>query len=297
MDQIEDDYSPRLGGGAGVTSVGVYRSVDGFDLEMLQVRPDGAGPFPALCLFFGGGWAKGSPLQFVEQAKYLSSRGISVFLPDYRVASRHGSRLVESVEDATAAFAWLVQNAAALDVHPDQIALGGGSAGGYLAAAVALFGADAQDVETSPAALVLFNPALDLNGITPALREAMAEPSQPFHGVRLAEYTLEGRTSATLPPAVIMHGRADGVVSYESVERVVRAATLAGNDWHLIGYEGQQHGFWNHPSFLANGPKNGWQFAATLEQVDLFLAAQGWLSGPPTLSTIVSWQHPNKPEA
>lgn len=296
MDQIEEDYSPRLDGGAGVSSVGVYRSVDGSDLEMLQVRPDGAGPFPALCLFFGGGWSKGSPLQFAEQAKYLSSRGISVFLPDYRVTSRHGSRLSESLEDATAAFAWLVENAAALDVHPDQIALGGGSAGGYLAAAVALFGADAQKVEKSPAALVLFNPALDLNGLTPALREAMAEPSGPFHRVRLADYTLEGRTSEGLPPALIMHGRADGIVSYESVERIVRAATLAGNDWRLIGYEGQQHGFFNHPSVRADGP-SGWQFAATLEQVDLFLAAQGWLSGPPTLSTIVSWQHPNNPEA
>lgn len=295
MDQIEDNLSPRVDGGAGVTSVGVYRSVDGFDLDMLQVRPDGAGPFPALCLFFGGGWSKGSPLQFAEQAKYLSSRGISVFLPDYRVTSRHGSRLGESLEDATAAFAWLVQNAAALDVRPDQIALGGGSAGGYLAAAVALFGADAQNVGKSPAALVLFNPALDLDGMPPALLEALAEPSGPFHGVSLADYTLEGRTSATLPPAVIMHGRADGVVSYESVERVVRAATLAGNDWQLIGYEGQQHGFWNHPSVQADG-SSGWQFAATLEQVDLFLAAQGWLSGPPTLSTVVSWQHMNNPE-
>nr|WP_271209691.1 alpha/beta hydrolase [Rhodococcus wratislaviensis]GLK34399.1 lipase [Rhodococcus wratislaviensis] len=288
VDQIETDLEPQGGDNSTVISVGPYRSVDGSDLEMLLVRPDGPGRHPAVCLFFGGGFAQGSPLQFAEHAKYLSSRGLAVFLPDYRVTSRHGSRMPDSLQDAQAAFSWILEHAEGFGVDPERVVLGGGSAGAYLATAIAAgVGAQAPRPPKLPFALILLNPLLDFTGLADTMRTPMSARSGPLHDVAFEDYSVSGTTPG-LPPAIVLHGRADGIISFESVENVVEAARSHGGDWRLVGYDGQSHGFFNHPSLRPNGPR-GWQFAATLEQIDSFLEDLGLLSGPPTLAVATSW--------
>src|SRR5687767_4892372 len=44
---------------------------------------------PAIVFFFGGGWKKGSHLQFAPQAEYFASRGLVAACADYRILNKH----------------------------------------------------------------------------------------------------------------------------------------------------------------------------------------------------------------
>jgi acetyl esterase/lipase len=72
---------------------------------------------------------------------------------DYRVKSRQNALPADCVSDAKACVRWVRANAARLGIDPTRIAVGGGSAGGHLAAAVATVpGLDsATDDKRSPA--------------------------------------------------------------------------------------------------------------------------------------------------
>ncbi|ALG14472.1 alpha/beta hydrolase [Kibdelosporangium phytohabitans] len=92
---------------------------------------------PLLVYFHGGGFVIGNieshdtPCRFL--AKYAKVRVLSV---DYRLAPEH--RFPHAVEDAVAAFKYAHANARELGADPSVIAVGGDSAGGNLAAVVAL---------------------------------------------------------------------------------------------------------------------------------------------------------------
>ncbi len=268
--------------------VETYKRVGGVELKMWIYAPEGhqsSDRRPAIVFFFGGGWRGGTPAQFAPQARYLASRGMVAFLADYRVASRHGAKVKDCVEDAKSAVRWIRANAARLGVDPDRIAAGGGSAGGHLAAATAIVpdlepkGED-QRISSAPNALVLFNPVLVL---APAeggpewpkekadmLRErAGGDPTlvSPYHHLRRG-----------LPPAIIFHGRNDEAVPYETAEFFCQTMKSLGNRCELVGYDGVGHGFFNY------GRGDGKAYFDTLRRADRFLASLGWLKGEPTLS-------------
>jgi len=115
-------------------------------------------PAPALLWVHGGGLVFGDHRQD-EQANLDLARtlGISVFSMRYRLAPRH--RAPAAVEDAYAAFTWLVGAAAERGVDPARIAVGGASAGGGIAAALALMARDRGGPQ--PAFQLLVYPMLD----------------------------------------------------------------------------------------------------------------------------------------
>ncbi len=267
--------------------VETYKRVDGVELKMWIYQPENHRPEdrrPAIVFFFGGGWRGGTPAQFAPQARYLASRGMVAFLADYRVASRHGAKVTDCVEDAKSAVRWIRAHAARLGIDPDRIAAAGGSAGGHLAAATAIVpdleakGED-QRVSSAPNALVLFNPVLVLAPVeggpewpkekAEMLRErAGGDPTlvSPYHHLRKG-----------LPPAIIFHGKADKTVPYETAEFFCRKMKSLGNRCELVGYNGADHGFFNY------GRGDGTAYFDTLRRTDRFLASLGWLKGEPTL--------------
>ena len=262
-------------------TVEVYKTIGKVELKAWIFKPSSINEsqkLPAAIFFFGGAWRGGSPKQFVEHCKYLSSRGMIGIVVDYRVSSRHPVKVVDCIADAKSAVRWVRLNSERLGIDPERIAAGGGSAGGHLAAATAtVAGFDSAEGQASiscrPNALILFNPAVVLAGIPGKVemneerlasltKRAGVEPSKisPYHG---------DLTSA--PPTFIVHGKADTTVPYQSVEFYSEKMHANNRECRLIGYENQQHGFFNF------GKSRSEYFSKTVAEMDAFLVSLGYL--------------------
>lgn len=263
----------------------VYKKVSGTELKLYVFKPAQGGqttPRPAIVFFFGGGWTNGTPTQFVNQSKYLASRGMVAIVADYRVKSRNDSTVEQSTADAFSAIRWVRSHSKDLNIDPNRIAAGGGSAGGHLAAAVGtLEGADEPGEDTSvsarPNAMVLFNPAL----VLPSAAEIKASGDKKdllsrFSGdpqkMSPADHVKPGQA-----PSIIFHGQADTTVDIATAEKFRHASVKAGNRSELVAFEGKGHGFFNWKR------NDNQAFFETLEKTDKFLASLGWLTGPPTV--------------
>jgi acetyl esterase len=97
---------------------------------------------PVLLYFHGGGFTVGSPETHEVLCKHLAHLAhCTVVSLDYRLAPDH--RFPTAHNDAVDALHWLVQNAGALGVDAERLAIGGDSAGGTLTAATAIAARDA----------------------------------------------------------------------------------------------------------------------------------------------------------
>lgn len=121
---------------------------------------DGAEPpLPGLVFFHGGGLVAGDLDTHDALCRGLAAgSGCRLVAVGYRLAPEHP--FPAGLEDCAAAFAHVVREAGALGIDPGRIAVGGDSAGGNLAAVLALMGRDG----TVPAPMyqVLLYPAVDL---------------------------------------------------------------------------------------------------------------------------------------
>lgn len=113
----------------------------GGELPVRAYRPEGAGPHPALVFVHGGGWVRGDLDTHDGDCRALANRAeCAVFSIEYRRAPEHP--FPAAFEDAYAAVEWVAEHAEAIGVDPQQVAIGGDSAGGNLSAAVALAARD-----------------------------------------------------------------------------------------------------------------------------------------------------------
>lgn len=119
-------------------------------------RPVGATqPAPALLWMHGGGYVLGSAKQDDALCRrFVRDLGITVAAVEYRLAPEHP--YPAALDDCYSVLTWLTRLPA---VDPARIAIGGGSAGAGLAAALALLARDRGDV--TPALQVLAYPMLD----------------------------------------------------------------------------------------------------------------------------------------
>jgi acetyl esterase len=105
-------------------------------------RPEGVpSPAPVHIYVHGGGWFMGSIETVDPMARELASAAEMVVVSvSYRLAPEH--RWPTAPEDVYAVLQWVHDNAASLDLDPNSISIGGESAGGNLAAIVALMTRD-----------------------------------------------------------------------------------------------------------------------------------------------------------
>ena len=97
---------------------------------------------PVYVYFHGGGWVIGDlETHDVLCRQLTAASGASVISVDYRLAPEH--KFPAAAEDAWAATRWVVAHAAELGIDAVRLAVGGDSAGGNLAAVVALLARDA----------------------------------------------------------------------------------------------------------------------------------------------------------
>src|SRR5262249_1397877 len=111
------------------------------DIPVRIYTPEGAGPFPALVYFHGGGWTLGDLDTSDAQCRALANWVPAVVgSVEYRLAPEH--KFPAGVEDCFAATRWVADSAAALRIDRGRVAVGGSSAGGNLAAVIALLARD-----------------------------------------------------------------------------------------------------------------------------------------------------------
>lgn len=107
----------------------------------------------------GGGWTIGNLETHDALCRRIAKRaGVVLVAVDYRLAPEHV--FPAALDDAACALAWLNAHATELGVHPEALAVAGDSAGGNLAAALALMARDGQAPALAAQALVY--PVLDL---------------------------------------------------------------------------------------------------------------------------------------
>ena len=212
-----------------------YPAGDGTDLTMhafVPEMPTQSGK--AVILYFGGGWRVGSPEQFFPFCSALKARGIACFAPDYRVSSRQGTDAVDALHDAQSAYQWLVSAGDKFGVDKSQIYVGGGSAGGHLAAAVAIL--PDKSITQAPAGMLLFNPAVDI-GRSARLQQLFRNQAKQYSPIEFVR--------PSLPGAWIVHGTADKTVPYGTVVDFCQRMKSAGNLCELTGFDDAEHGFFN----------------------------------------------------
>ena len=122
---------------------------------------------PCLVYLHGGGWVIGNLDSHDRLCRTVANvAGICVVAVDYRLAPEH--RFPAPLDDSACALRWVAAHADDLSIAPDRVGIGGDSAGGNLAAVLALM---ARDGEAPPLAhQALLYPVVDLTASSESYR-------------------------------------------------------------------------------------------------------------------------------
>ena len=249
------------------------RVIDGEDGE-LKLRiydPDGDGPHPLVMLFHGGGWVAGDLDAEDTTCRGLSLRvGAVVVSVDYRLAPE--TRFPGGLEDCYAATVWAAEHADELNITSNLLAVSGTSAGGNLAAAVALLARDRRGPNI--AHQLLYCPItdydldrqsyIDFGSDYYLTREAMAWFWDHYlgpDGDGFSPYAspLKAESLAGLPDATVVTAECDPLLD-EGFD-YAHALEAAGVRTAYREYEGMFHGF-NNRTGLIDAAKDSLDFGA-----------------------------------
>lgn len=235
----------------------------GVEVPVRIYTPAGAGPFPILVWFHGGGWVVGDLETADPTARHLTVGASCIVVSvDYRLAPE--TKFPEPADDCYAATIWAAQHAARLNGDAERIAVGGDSAGGNLAAAVALMARD----RGGPALLfqLLVYPVTSYEFETSSYqrngdgynltRDGMrwywdhylrspADTSNPYAAPLVAQ-NLKG-----LPPALVITAEYDPLC--DEGEAYAKRLQAAGISTTCSRYDGMIHGFFGMAAVLDKG--------------------------------------------
>ena len=213
--------------------------------------PEGAGPFPVIVYFHGGGWVIGTKDVYDGGARALSMMsGAIVVSADYRVGPEH--KFPASHDDAVAVYEWALKNAASIKGDPTKVALAGESAGGGLAVATAIAARDKK--LQMPLAVISVYPIAGGDTTTPSyVANAAAKPlNRPMMSWFFDQYlrsaadrqdpriNLVAANLQGLPPTTIINAQIDPLLSDgEMLASKLRAAgvTVEQKTWDGVTHE------------------------------------------------------------
>ena len=235
----------------------------GGEIPVRVYRPEGAdGALGALVYYHGGGHVIGSMDTHDSVARAMcKDANIVVLSVDYRMGPE--AKFPAAVDDSYAAAKWLSDNADAMGVRADRIAVGGDSAGGNLALVVALMARDSDD-SLSIAFQLLVYPVMDYTGGTPTYEAygvgygPLMAASVPYfreHYLNSDEELADWRASpgraasfAGLPPALLITAECD-ILNHEGRECGERL-NAEGVACEHVDFEGMIHGFFSMAPLL-----------------------------------------------
>ncbi|MDO8401296.1 MAG: alpha/beta hydrolase [Bradyrhizobium sp.] len=239
-------------------------------------RTDGLAP--VLVFFHGGGWVIGDLESHDVVCRKLADEGrLIVISVDYRLAPEH--KFPAAVDDSIAATQWIADNAKQLGIDAARLMVGGDSAGGNLAAVVAISARDGNG--PAIAGQVLIYPATDFAMTHPShsepetslllthsvikwFRDHYLNGAADVHDWRASP--ARATTLVGLPPAYVLTAGADPLRDEgdEYAERLKQAG-VAVTYRH---FPGQFHGFFTMGKLLQ-------QANVAASEIGAWLKAQG----------------------
>jgi len=215
--------------------------------------PERGGPHPLLVFFHGGGFVLGDLDSHDSVCRLLCVHsGVDVLSVAYRLAPEHP--FPAAPDDARAAFAWAVANAAELGSDPTRIAVGGDSAGGNLAASVSIWARDnggpklrlqllAYPVTDAVARAESYRLFADGYGLNAPTMEWFFDHYAPERGNRgdWRVSPLRAASLAGLPPALVITAGYDPL--RDEGRQYADALSAAFTRAQYVCFERQIHGF------------------------------------------------------
>ena len=253
---------------------------------------------PAIIFWHGGGFTQGNAGQFFYQANYFTKRGVVCFRPEYRLRDTDNTLPVSAVEDGISAVRWIKERAQEFGIDPDQVVVGGGSAGGCMASAVATVDAnkfaalgfvgkeDNQSIDISVKAMLLFNPFVDFFEPThPRQIEEeclfLGKDPEDYREALHAVSAIENLTKDS-PPSIILFGTRDAFY-VSDLRWIIRSRELGLNCVDYV-YKGEVHSWYNNSPHLEY----------TTHNVNEFLIDIGFLKRDPKVELPHKPINPNR---
>lgn len=218
--------------------------------------PEGEGPFPLLVYYHGGGWVVGDLDTHEGTCRSIAnSAGCVVVSVDYRLAPE--CKFPAAVDDSYAALEWVAANAKSMNGDPARIAVGGDSAGGNIAAVVAILARDQNGPRLSHQLLIY--PVTDVSCLDTDSHRQCADGYMGTkadmewcrdHYITSTEDTRSPLVSpiladdlSRLPPALVITCEFDGL--RDEGEAYARRLKQAGVPARYSRYNGMIHGFFS----------------------------------------------------
>lgn len=269
---------PDLGGqlNPNVSIAHDYFTSSTADIPIHVYTPKGAGPFNGLVYFHGGGWVLNFVARYDAQLSDMAERTNSVIVSiNYQKAPEH--KFPIPFNDCYEGLEWVVAHSQELNIDIRKIGVGGDSAGGNLASAVALAARDRGTIKLSYQWLIYpcngpefvdsldvpnaLNYGLDQRGmkwlwdqyITPADR------TNPYAVPHAA------RSFAGLPPTVMITAefdvlRSDGIAYRDKL--IAAGVAVVYKDC-----PGMIHGFFNYGKYIDEGINIRTYFADEINRI------------------------------
>jgi acetyl esterase/lipase len=256
-----------------------YASVAGRHLLADIYLPRGvAGPVPVIVWLHGGGFRIGDRKLAPDLSRFFARRGFAMVSIDYRLSGE--AIFPAAIEDVKAALRWVRAIADQYGLDPERVGLWGSSAGGYLAAMVAitapaLFAERGPWQDVVPATILAvvdgYAPIdflqIDAHRSTAEVRsgdpeivaipigERSADPGSReslFLGAPIETVPEQVRRANPIsyvtgsePAFLILHGSRDSAIPVHQSELLFDALAAAGDEVTLVLIDGLGHAFFN----------------------------------------------------
>jgi acetyl esterase len=251
----------------------IYKKAGEKELELYLFQPADLKPGekrPAILYIHGGGWVNGEPAVHAMECVHFTKQGLVTATIRYRLLGKGAASPADCLADAKSALRYLRSHAAELQIDPGRIAAAGGSAGGHLAAALAIVEGfdDPQDdakVSCKPDLLILHYPVIDLldgwKGGAEVCRKAGIDPKA---------FSPAQARLASMPPTIVLAGSEDPVSTVATNKRFTKRMRQAKREVELFTFAGKAHElFKRHPADK--------HYQAVLNLETRFLQKQDWL--------------------
>jgi acetyl esterase/lipase len=245
--------------GVRITRNVVYRKIAGRRLKLDVYQPaESVGRRPAVLQIHGGAWIVGDKReQGVPLCTHLAANGWVAFNVNYRLSP--GATFPDHLIDLKCALSWVRNHAEEYGVDPSFIAVTGGSAGGHLAALMALTQNDPryqpgfEDEDTSVQAAVPFYGVYDFTNRFGQFPKVFVRRLLTAHVIKACldeepekfrEASPIDRVHPEAPPFLVIHGDRDTLAPLQDARAFAEAlAAVSKNPVFFAVITGAQHAF------------------------------------------------------